>query len=374
MGCGAIFGGSSGDRSAAREAAPTSTALPSIGGQVALAVFAVVKDDEKPKESIRVDSWEDDAPNVAWQSGNVSCEGWTDLSSVAMLAIEDKFNEAEAGFGEGKQHVLEVDDESILVDFDKMSMHKCGDEGFTNDLQRTDSLESVNPDTVFPLRRLVAQSWEVSHPDPGEIHPLRSEKIEKKDGDDWMNNDFFWRGFQQVMKQAGHTVEQSSAEQMFDFVHNQDFRSYKGKVENQKRGGYEYKIPVGYKRFALRVANKYDDGNNTWMCLDGRKGEWAVAYHGTKQHALVPIIMNGLQAGSRQLYASEVGDGIYCSPDLDGVALAYATMENLDSHAVRFILQCRVRPNAIKKCSRSGYWVINKGEDIRPYGILVKEC
>ena len=36
-------------------------------------------------------------------------------------------------------------------------------------------------------------------------------------------------------------------------------------------------------------------------------------------------------------------------------------------------MQCRVKPTAIRVCSRNPYWVINDPKDIRPYGILLRQ-
>ena len=77
-------------------------------------------------------------------------------------------------------------------------------------------------------------------------------------------------------------MDETSADRIFDFAQNQDFRSWN--IDNEKRtsirGGFQYSAPVGWKRFAVRVVGRFDDGDNTWMSLDGRDGEWAVAYHG----------------------------------------------------------------------------------------------
>lgn len=48
--------------------------------------------------------------------------------------------------------------------------------------------------------------------------------------------------------------------------------------KNNKRGGENYNIPVGWTAFGLEVLKRY--GNDDWLANDGRKGEWAVAYHG----------------------------------------------------------------------------------------------
>ena len=50
--------------------------------------------------------------------------------------------------------------------------------------------------------------------------------------------------------------------------------------ENEKRGGFDYIPPKGWKGFGLKVFDRYDNGNNDWLAYNGNPNEWAVAYHG----------------------------------------------------------------------------------------------
>ena len=62
-----------------------------------------------------------------------------------------------------------------------------------------------------------------------------------------------------------------------------DYRGNKtpdGYPIGQKRGAYDYIPPTGWKAFGLKVLDKYDQGNNNWLAMDGNPEEWAVAYHG----------------------------------------------------------------------------------------------
>jgi len=132
---------------------------------------------------------------------------------------------------------------------------------------------------------------------------------------------------------------------------------------------------VGWTRVAVRVVGKYDGGDNAWMHMDGRAGEWAVAYHGTKYDCLPHILHQGLKAGPRQACKATCGEGIYCTPDIP-TALGYSATVSLPgedgkARAVQFIMQCRVRPDAIRKASDT-VWVINDPTNIRPYGVLVR--
>ena len=48
----------------------------------------------------------------------------------------------------------------------------------------------------------------------------------------------------------------------------------------EKRGGKDYDPPLGWKGIGLRVLDKYDYGDNTWLGMTNEPGEWCVAYHG----------------------------------------------------------------------------------------------
>jgi len=102
--------------------------------------------------------------------------------------------------------------------------------------------------------------------------------------------------------------------------------------------------------------------------------EWAVAYHGTDHCNLPGILSGGLRAGSGQVYQNEVGRGIYCTPymsDAEAYASKTTLQHNGETRTVQIVLQCRVRPSAIKKTSREGYWVINNPKDIRPCALAL---
>ena len=36
--------------------------------------------------------------------------------------------------------------------------------------------------------------------------------------------------------------------------------------------------------------DEYDNGNNDWIAMNGNPKEWAVAYHGTCERAVKPIV------------------------------------------------------------------------------------
>lgn len=252
---------------------------------------------------------------------------------------------------------------------------------------------------IVPIRRLDRNSGKQTHPDPEKNHPWFDKRVsmaDEKGG--WLTSEFFWKAFCKCCEMAGREVH-STAEGLFDFQHNRDYRDWTDTSE-EVRGGLRYAIPRGWKRFSCRVKGKYGQ-ENSWLRLDGGAGEWAVAYHGTSYAALVPILDGGLIVGGAQAFKNKkdvrtgevIGEGVYCSPSL-AVGENYAGAGTqargtkggtlIDGHNVYFVLQCRVNPDKIKRChdeatddftsSNKPYWVLNDPADIRPYAILVKEA
>ena len=156
-----------------------------------------------------------------------------------------------------------------------------------------------------------------------------------------------------------------------------------------KRGGLEYFPPdsnwIGY---GLRVLNQYDNGNNDWIQMNGNKNEWAVAYHGTSDSAVKPIISKEGKffstraegaAGQKcekdkninpltQKQYPICGEGTYCSPHLE---YAYNYAKFYKSKGI--IIMCRVNPNQIRipETFAENEWITDgtKGT-IRPYRLL----
>lgn len=76
-------------------------------------------------------------------------------------------------------------------------------------------------------------------------------------------------------------------EVFLDPEYDYDFRNLEDSLECA-RGGEPYKRPVGWYRFALKVKNKYIEGEdgNAWLGSIGWRtysepGEWPVSFHGT---------------------------------------------------------------------------------------------
>ena len=174
----------------------------------------------------------------------------------------------------------------------------------------------------------------------------------------------------------------------FEKEFNREKNSWSKK--NLKRGGEKYIPPFGWKGFALKVLNKYDNFDNIWLGNEGKEGEWAIAYHGIGKgeefKKLMSIILNNLRKGPGQLYKnlpnirdnnkSLIGNGIYLSPNINE-AERYAEKIHLGKRKsnFQFIIMCRVNPDKIREPGRIPInWIVDDDYDcIRPYRILVKE-
>ncbi|CAG8719885.1 36050_t:CDS:1 [Racocetra persica] len=155
----------------------------------------------------------------------------------------------------------------------------------------------------------------------------------------------------------------------FDF----DFTNIDDKDETFTRGGVEYLRPCGWRRFALKVTGKYDNGNDEWLGTD--TNAWPVSYHGTSKHNSKLIAEEGYLLSKGKNFVH--GRGIYSTPDVN-VAELYAKefVHGEDKYLV--IIQNRVNPKGLRKIPKEKtvvgeYWVTNKDKDIRPYGICIRK-
>ncbi|XP_034149356.1 uncharacterized protein LOC117594751 [Esox lucius] len=158
---------------------------------------------------------------------------------------------------------------------------------------------------------------------------------------------------------------------------------------NCLRGDEPYERPCGWYRMALKVLDKYPDGN-TWLGPDGWRsesapGEWPVSYHGTTIDGAKSIIKCHFKAGSRDKF----GRGIYSTPHLD-IARDYYTKtfkSMTNGKTYRVVMQNRINPCERVICpEEERYWLVHVPEgtseeeemrivenSIRPYGILIQE-
>ena len=160
----------------------------------------------------------------------------------------------------------------------------------------------------------------------------------------------------------------------------------------EQRGGEKYIPPTGWIGFGLKVKDKYDLGNNTWLGNNNSEGEWRVAYHGVGGgmdanqvvYIIRPIIIHGLKQGPNQINTNDndlrhpgnkCGAGIYCNPDIK-IAENYAGIIDLDDEKYKCVLMLRVNPKKIRQpdCRKDIYILNPSSDDIRPYRILLKKC
>eukprot|EP00930_Biecheleria_cincta_P044929 TRINITY_DN30958_c0_g1_i1.p1 TRINITY_DN30958_c0_g1~~TRINITY_DN30958_c0_g1_i1.p1 ORF type:complete len:1064 (-),score=169.11 TRINITY_DN30958_c0_g1_i1:63-3254(-) len=226
---------------------------------------------------------------------------------------------------------------------------------------------------VVPLR---VQSQDGVEPPPDKPHPYYLKQVQDKDAKDgdWMSNVFFFEAFTHALEAAGISVDKP-AHEIFDFRWNEDFRELQDTGKKMYRGGEEYRLPFGWKRFAVDVKGEYDDGDNKW--LGSGDGSWAIAYHGTSEEGLAGILATGFRVGPRQKFAGECGSGVYCTPFVE-VAADYAPRNNIRGHIIQIVLQLRIKPSAIKRVTtgtdfENKYWVINDPADMRAYGALIRQ-
>ena len=167
---------------------------------------------------------------------------------------------------------------------------------------------------------------------------------------------------------------------MLDEKYNYDFTNRKPDGTAFKRGERAYQRPYGWMRIAMNVKGKY--GDSTWLGGIGggireksNAGEWPVSYHGTRKDAAEAIAAMGfdLNKGKRFKY----GKGIYSTPD-PAEAERYATTFKWEDKNYKVMLQNRVNmadtevfPNGNGRSS--DYFVTASEDQIRPYGILIKE-
>jgi len=200
--------------------------------------------------------------------------------------------------------------------------------------------------------------------------------------DGFPENKVFFEVFSKFMEETDGVNPGEDLKEVFDWKNNQDFRNIKDDGRKLQRGGRVYRIPCGWKRIAINVRGKYDNGDDSWIG-EGADG-WAVAYHGTQGEHLPAILSTGFKIGPRQRFKDECGEGIYTTFDLE-VAQRYCNplecndCEDGSVRDVQVVLQLRVRPSAIKEVKKTWskieqtYWVINDPDDIRAYGVLVRE-
>ena len=180
---------------------------------------------------------------------------------------------------------------------------------------------------------------------------------------------------------GGGSFEHTMDPDMLDARYNYDFTNLTPGGKEFKRGSRTYQRPYGWKRIAINVKNKYG-GDSTWLggvqggIREGSTaGEWPVSYHGTKKDAAEKIAAAGFDLGKGKRF--KYGKGVYSTPD-PYEAERYAVDFKWEGKSFKVMLQNRVNmedTKVVPNGNRSGseYFVTAEEENIRPYGILVKE-
>ena len=148
----------------------------------------------------------------------------------------------------------------------------------------------------------------------------------------------------------------------------------------------DYTPPKGWTGVGLAVQDIYDEGDNTWLGREKKKGEWYICYHGTKtKQSIEQIIKYNFKSGPRQAfknmdnenplnnsYESYVGNGIYFAKDIDE-AKDYTEIIYYKDYKLRVVFMCRINPELVKICNDDKYYVVsgeNVGDEVRPYRVL----
>jgi ubiquitin len=148
----------------------------------------------------------------------------------------------------------------------------------------------------------------------------------------------------------------------YDFTHINDAGT------TYYRGGDVYKRPCGWLRYALKASGKFD--SDTWLGSVNGLGEWPVSYHGTGKQNAESIAEAGYKLAKGVHFA--FGQGIYSSPN-HTTAEAYAKEFSAQGRRYKVILQNRVNPVNLHRVASNDYWISPGDDDLRPYGLCIKE-
>ena len=141
------------------------------------------------------------------------------------------------------------------------------------------------------------------------------------------------------------------------------------KNKNEIRGGYDYIQPnKDWIGIGLKIHDKFDRGNNTWLGKKNLEGEYAVAYSGLN----FIFFNNNLKNGTKKIIPKNIDKIVlYQDPKL---AENNAGIINVFGYKIMIMLMFRVNPNKINKSLKNNNcWIFNPTPDeIRPYRILLK--
>jgi len=164
-------------------------------------------------------------------------------------------------------------------------------------------------------------------------------------------------------------LDSSSIDPRYDY----DFTNLTDENKNFTRGGMNYVRPCGWKRFAIKVSDKFE--NLVWLGHTNNPEEWPVSYHGTGLNQAKTIAMDGYDLTKGKRFA--FGRGVYSTPDIN-IAQKYAIKFSHENDQYLIVLQNRVNPTTLVKVSadQTGvgeYWISPSDKDVRPYGVCIRK-
>ena len=128
------------------------------------------------------------------------------------------------------------------------------------------------------------------------------------------------------------------------------------------------------------MLGKYAD--DKWLDPFGDDGNWYRSFHGTGREAGASIYKGAFRISNNQNgTAAAYGPGVYNSPDIrvgQGYSKAVTIETKKGSKRFYYVLMVAVNPANLNSTRTPGapdnYWIAPTPADIRPYGILLKEC
>lgn len=173
------------------------------------------------------------------------------------------------------------------------------------------------------------------------------------------------------------TTVSVNVKEFLDSRYDYDFTNVKDGEAVFTRGKEQYVRPCGWNRIALKVLNKYRDGDG-WLGTGDEA--WPVSYHGPAMDGSQGIIRKDGDGAT-------VGRGVYSTPDIN-VAEKFSKRftSKVDNKTYKVVLQNRINPQKRQQCRRESYWLVYVPEgsspvqeraivenSTRPYGLLLKE-
>ncbi|RGB38131.1 hypothetical protein C1646_756065 [Rhizophagus diaphanus] len=156
---------------------------------------------------------------------------------------------------------------------------------------------------------------------------------------------------------------------LLDPSYDYDFTNLRDNGTTFIRGMELYKRPYGWKRIALNV-RKYGT-DRKWLGKVGTNPyEWPVSYHGTRPEFANSIAREGYLLGRGVRFA--YGMGIYSTPEIN-IAERYASQFDRYYARWKVVFQNRVNPVRLSMYHNNVYWVAQRDDDIRPYGLCIKK-